>query len=726
MSNSSYIEIRSSSLINKIANKSEESIRNEENAITNVILAMAGMFLSSIFISLIVYAVRGRLLRKEISKGPNKMIFSEKDFEQVNILMKTDAFTQGIHSKNFTERIVKIKDKLVALKKLKFSDFQVKDSTLREFKTLREMKHENLNTFFGIIIDSSIPTLVYEYASRGSLEDILLKEHFKLDWNFKWFMLIDLCRAMRFIHSSEIKFHGNLKSRNCIIDSRWILKVTDFGLHKIYSNQNKNQIMNPSDLLWTAPEHLDHSSHLGSQPGDVYSFGIIMQEIIVEGAPYCMMNFTDEEIINNVKNRTKPLCRPKVLKRLAPAGYVQIMRNCWSDKVESRPNFDQIYSIFKSLKGNDKENVVDWMFKTIEDYTKNLENLVKIQTKKLKDEKRKVLKILREIFPKPIVERLISGQPVLPESFDMVTIYFSDIVGFTTISAFSSPFEVVSLLNDLYTMFDETISAFDVYKVETIGDAYMVVSGLPIKNGNKHAGEIATMALNLLHNCGKFQIRHLPGIPLRLRIGLHSGACVTGVVGLKMPRYCLFGDTVNTASRMESTSQAYRIHVSESCSNILEEIGGYKLDYRGLTELPGKGKHKTYWLTGKEGFDKELPKQPFSEKNHGIESHLLEELKRIRREKSNQTESVENINYKLFVNDDDLHDDLNCPSSPINMDMTDRELNGTLQSTVDYSVATVSEKKAKYRKSLFLTANNDSGFSDLSPTPNFCTNNNFF
>jgi class 3 adenylate cyclase len=184
-----------------------------------------------------------------------------------------------------------------------------------------------------------------------------------------------------------------------------------------------------------------------------------------------------------------------------------------------------------------------------------------------------------------VAESLISGQTVLPESFDSVTIYFSDIVGFTTISAYSSPIEVVQLLNDLYTTFDEILTYNDVYKVETIGDAYMVVSGLPLRNGNAHAGEIATMALNLLHTCGKFKIKHLPGVPLRLRIGMHSGACVTGVVGLKMPRYCLFGDTVNTASRMESTSEAYRIHVSESTQKILEEIGGYHLDFRGITEL---------------------------------------------------------------------------------------------------------------------------------------------
>jgi class 3 adenylate cyclase len=90
-------------------------------------------------------------------------------------------------------------------------------------------------------------------------------------------------------------------------------------------------------------------------------------------------------------------------------------------------------------------------------------------------------------------------------------------------------------------MFDSILHSFDVYKVETIGDAYMVVSGLPVRNGNKHAGEIATMALTILHRIGKFEIKHLPGVPVRLRIGIHSGACVSGVVGLTMPRYCLFG-----------------------------------------------------------------------------------------------------------------------------------------------------------------------------------------
>lgn len=117
----------------------------------------------------------------------------------------------------------------------------------------------------------------------------------------------------------------------------------------------------------------------------------------------------------------------------------------------------------------------------------------------------------------------------------------------------------------------------------------MVVSGLPIKN-DLHVGEVASMALDLLEAVKSHKIQHRPNETLKLRIGMHTGPVVAGVVGLTMPRYCLFGDTVNTASRMESNGEALKIHVSPNCKMHLDKLGGYITECRGPIYMKGKGK----------------------------------------------------------------------------------------------------------------------------------------
>ena len=132
---------------------------------------------------------------------------------------------------------------------------------------------------------------------------------------------------------------------------------------------------------------------------------------------------------------------------------------------------------------------------------------------------------LISVLYSPVADALTRGQHVEPEAYESVTIYFSDIVGFTTISAAGTPMDVVTLLNALYTFFDSILEKYDVYKVETIGDAYMVSSGLPVRNGNKHVSEISLMALEIQQTIVKFVVPNRHEQTVQVRIGINSGSC---------------------------------------------------------------------------------------------------------------------------------------------------------------------------------------------------------
>uniref|UniRef100_A0A8C5ZAU2 Guanylate cyclase n=1 Tax=Marmota marmota marmota TaxID=9994 RepID=A0A8C5ZAU2_MARMA len=474
-------------------------------------------------------------------------------------------------------------------------------------EAMRDMRHENVAACLGFFVGPGVSALVLEYCSRGSLEDLLRNEALRLDWTFKASLLLDLICGMRYLHHRHFP-HGRLKSRNCVVDGRFVLKVTDHGYAELLDAQ-RSAPPAPEELLWTAPELLREPGgpRQGTLKGDIFSMGIILQEVLTRGPPYGGLGLPAEEIIRKVAS-PPPLCRPLVSPDHGPPECIQLMKQCWEEAPDDRPSLDQIYSQFKSINQGKKTSVADSMLWMLEKYSQNLEGLVQERTEELELERRKTERLLSQMLPPSVAEALKMGATVEPEYFDQVTIYFSDIVGFTTISALSEPIEVVGLLNDLYTLFDAVLGSHDVYKVETIGDAYMVASGLPQRNGDRHTAEIANLALDLLSSVGDFRMRHAPDVPIHIRAGLHSGPCVAGVVGLTMPRYCLFGDTVNTASRMESTGLPYRIHASRSAVEALLGLDeGYEVAVRGQTELKGKGVQETYWLVGKAGFPRPLP-----------------------------------------------------------------------------------------------------------------------
>ncbi|XP_011864195.1 PREDICTED: guanylate cyclase 32E [Vollenhovia emeryi] len=505
------------------------------------------------------------------------------------------------------------KGQIFSIKKIGKKSIEITREMKKELKMMRDLRHDNLNSFIGACTDPPNICIIVEYCARGSLKDILENENIKLDNMFMASLIGDIIRGMIYLHESVIKYHGSLSTTNCLVDSRWVVKLADFGLHEFKRDAecDPSKIMKKyHGLLYKAPEllrlaHFEKSTVQDFQKGDVYSFGIVLYEMQGRQGPFGVlgMELSAIEILRKVITRDSGRApfRPPLDQLENTFDFVRnCLLDCWAEEAELRPDFRAIRQKLKPLQKGMKVNIFDNMMAMMEKYANNLEALVDERTDQLTEEKKKTDALLYEMLPRYVAEELKKGKKVEAENFDCVTIYFSDIVGFTSMSAESTPLQVVDFLNDLYTCFDSTIENYDVYKVETIGDAYMVVSGLPIKNGIQHAGEIASMSLCLLDAIKQFTIRHRPLDKLQLRIGIHSGPVCAGVVGLKMPRYCLFGDTVNTASRMESSGLPLKIHCSSESKQLLDQLGGFELVERGVTSMKGKGKHMTYWLIGED------------------------------------------------------------------------------------------------------------------------------
>uniref|UniRef100_A0A5K3FFW0 guanylate cyclase n=1 Tax=Mesocestoides corti TaxID=53468 RepID=A0A5K3FFW0_MESCO len=422
------------------------------------------------------------------------------------------------------------KGNVVALKSLPYHRVELTNELLAEVNRVKDLNYDHICHFVGACIEPQHLCLVYEYCPKGSLADVLEDEQIKLDWMFKFSLMQDICRGMIYLHHN-LGPHGKLKSSNCLVDSRFSLKITDFGLHLLRGPTPSSVVDSPKyfrDQLWTAPELLrEYSFHgdlRGTLKGDVYSFAIVCQEIIYRKGVFYRPDIQDPKmIVERVK--MNPPFRPLLeVSEGCTEDLVHLVESAWTEEPNMRPEFTNIKMTMRKFnESGDTGNLLDNLLSRMEQYANNLEDLVAERTDQYLIEKKKVEELLYSILPKSVASQLIRKQPVKAESFDSVTIYFSDIVEFTSLSADSTAIEVVELLNRLYTLFDSIIERFDVYKVETIGDAYMVASGLPQRNGNQHAKEVARMAIEFLKVMATFIIPHRPGRELKLRIGIHSG-----------------------------------------------------------------------------------------------------------------------------------------------------------------------------------------------------------
>ena len=205
-------------------------------------------------------------------------------------------------------------------------------------------------------------------------------------------------------------------------------------------------------------------------------------------------------------------------------------------------------------------------------------------------------RLLLNILPEPIARRLREGERLIADRFDDVTLLFADIVEFTRLSASMSAAELVGILNEVFTVFDGLVEEYDLEKVKTIGDAYMVVGGM-VERSDDHTVRAAGMALALAEAVDGIEAASRLGI--RFRIGIHCGPVVAGVIGSKKFIYDVWGDTVNLASRMESLGVPGRVQVTHAVMERL--IGTFEFEARGLIDVKGKGPTPAYLLVANRG-----------------------------------------------------------------------------------------------------------------------------
>jgi adenylate cyclase len=201
-------------------------------------------------------------------------------------------------------------------------------------------------------------------------------------------------------------------------------------------------------------------------------------------------------------------------------------------------------------------------------------------------------RLLLNVLPQRIIDRLAAGETLIADRYEAVSVLFCDVVGFTEISARLAPAVLIEELNQLFSGFDEICERTGVEKIKTVGDAYLVIGGLD--GGTDHAAAVAEASLQMVQ---QVEARRGIGADWRIRIGLHGGPAVAGVIGTTKFAYDVWGDTVNVAARLEAASEANRIHVSGTLAAQLEDR--YTLSPRGNEEIKGKGLVETCFLIGR-------------------------------------------------------------------------------------------------------------------------------
>jgi len=460
---------------------------------------------------------------------------------------------------------------------------KLKSDFVVEMRHLSKLRHPCITTVMGAVIEKGVePMLVMEYMDMGSLHDILHNESFPLDGDLLLPILRDIAQGVRFLHAAKPQvIHGDLKAHNVLVDGKFRAKVADFGLSA------KKIIGATGTPLWMAPELLRGDSK-NTAASDVYSFGIILYEVYSRKDP-----FEGEDVaavlrdVANPRINKRPPANPRINKRppvpsACPVKVAAIMTDCLAGDPKNRPTVEEIDLRLKRLS---VENVEPGEMHLSHQARKHLNA-------------RRGEDLISKMFPKHIADQLRQGRKPEPESKEMVTVFFSDIVGFTDLSSKLPAEKVSDMLDRLYLKFDALADKHDIFKIETIGDAFIGVTNL-VKDQIDHTKRIAEFAVDAVAAANNTPISlDDPSLGcVVIRAGFHSGPVIASVVGSRLPKYTILGDTVNCASRMESNSLPGRIQCTERSARILaKQCPSIPISPRGDIHIKGKGDMTCFWI----------------------------------------------------------------------------------------------------------------------------------
>ncbi|XP_055333914.1 receptor-type guanylate cyclase gcy-3-like [Paramacrobiotus metropolitanus] len=488
---------------------------------------------------------------------------------------------------------------------INFDDISSNKKLLFLLRQINKTEYINICQFLGLTITESSKDMhwisaVMESPSRGPLPDIFdswVSRNVALASS----LILDYLEAVQYVHSSFLQFHGRISVLTCWVDRHFTLKLAHCASERLRQNLQaacgdltttmcQNAIWEP--VYWSSSGSTVVSDSKSMQSVDIYSSGLVLYDILTMG------NFFDKVRILAEGAGIQNLCSiSDMINFPSVPDFEDILRLCTNLDKNQRPNIKTLCVMLADISPilavrKQKISLIDKICAGLEDYSANLERQVAVRTHELEEEMNKCDAIINQILPGSVAKQLRVGEKLLPEFYDCVTIMFTDLHGFGDFIKIQQPQTTIDLISSTEAHIDKLSMECEVYKVEAVMDSFMLASGLPERIGKNHIERIATFALKLLDSHPHLAFL----LNLQLKIGIHSGPCAAGLMGSKRPRYCLFGDTVNVASRMCSHGLPNHIHLSPESQLLLEQFEQFSVESRGRQAIKGKYEMTTYWL----------------------------------------------------------------------------------------------------------------------------------